>query len=217
MMSPEIKSESRCAPQTKYGACINSTSTRHAPATRFSSSQPVELLEQVLVGDSEQIAFTAGLPACDAPSRDHEDVAARPFKLMVIAGYDPGAALHGIDAVGRRLRFLDHRVRGEVPPFDPQRGEIGRADHDLAQAGARFRLPCRLGAPGREWKAKRRIGSHFGGAFDEFLIVVLKKYRAQQMRQWDIQKVDPIGVLGALIAVAVPTPAGGEQDIARFH
>ena len=47
--------------------------------------------------------------------------------------------------------------------------------------------------------------------------MLLEEHRLEKPRQRHVEAVEPVGLLGAVVAVAVPAPARGEDDVAGLH
>src|SRR5712671_5320145 len=65
-------------------------------------------------------------------------------------------------------------------------------------------------------EAERRALNH---ALDLFIALrmLLEEHRLEQVGEWDIEAVEPVGGLIAIVPVSMPAPAGGEDHVSGFH
>ena len=47
--------------------------------------------------------------------------------------------------------------------------------------------------------------------------MLLEEHRLEQVRERHVEAVEPVGLLGAVVAMAVPAPAWSEDDVAGLH
>ena len=165
--------------------------------------------------------------------RDHHRIGRCLVSNALPSGHGDGVAKLPSKAVFAHLGLpmaLQHHVQGvggvPVRPPSPTLGPAVHLDGDGGHAHGierNVRAPMRVvggvsqfalrAGPG---VAVGRLGRRLGDGL-KAQRVLLKKHGFKAARQGQVQAIKPMGLRIALVAVAVPTAAGGEHDITGFH